>query len=239
MAPRAVLFDKDGTLIDFFAMWVPAYEEAAQRVVERMERPELLDAILRSGGYDPTTKQVTPGSVLASGTNQEVVDAWAAAAGDAWDDALGAVVHETFHAHALRPPKPTADLFAVFSALRERGVAVGVATMDAHASAEAALTQLGVRALVDVVLGSDDVQHPKPAPDMVLDFARAVKVDPAEVVMVGDSPIDLMMGRAAGVAATVGVLTGPSGHADLAPHADHVVASVAAFTEGAFFWQTT
>ncbi len=225
--PRGVLFDKDGTLIDFFAMWIPAYEEAARLVTEAMGRPELLDAILRSGGYDPTTQRVTPGSVLASGTNQEVVEAWAAAAGSAWRSSCAAIVHETFHAHARRPPKATADLAALFTALRREGVAIGVATMDDHANAVAALEQLGVRDLVDVVIGSDDVAHPKPAPDMVERFAAAAALATQDVIMVGDSPIDLMMGRAAGVARTVGVLTGPSDHDDLAPFADAVVASVA------------
>lgn len=224
---RGVLFDKDGTLIDFFAMWIPAYEEAARLVVDALGRADLLPTILRAGGYDPATGRVTPGSVLASGTNQEVVDSWAAAAGAAWLPRCGAIVHETFHAHARRPPKPTADLAKLFTALRERGCAVGVATMDDHANAVAALDQLGVRAFVDVVIGSDDVDRPKPAPDMVERFAALAGLATHDVIMVGDSPIDLMMGRAAGVARTVGVLTGPSDHEHLAPYADEVLDSIA------------
>lgn len=225
MTIRGILFDKDGTLVDFYAMWIPAYEEAANHAITRMGRPDLRDRLLVAGGFDPTTRRVTAGSVLASGTNQEIVEAWADAAGAAWIAELEGGVHAIFHDHSTRPPLATTPLAPVFEALKARGLFIGVATMDTHAAAEAALEHLGVRHHVDAVVGSDDVAAPKPAPDMVHAFARAVGIEPASVVMVGDSTIDLMMGRAAGVAKTVGVLTGPSTRADL--EADHVLGSIA------------
>jgi phosphoglycolate phosphatase len=51
------------------------------------------------------------------------------------------------------------------------------------------------------------------------------------VAVVGDAVHDLAMGRAAGVGLTVGVLSGTSGHADLAGLADIVVESIAALPE--------
>ena len=56
-------------------------------------------------------------------------------------------------------------------------------------------------------------------------FARQLGLDPARVVMVGDSLHDLQAGRAAGMR-TVAVLTGMAGTADLAPHADVVLPDI-------------
>jgi phosphoglycolate phosphatase len=44
--------------------------------------------------------------------------------------------------------------------------------------------------------------------------------------VVGDNMHDLEMGRGAGAGLLVGVLTGTSGEADLAPLADHVIADI-------------
>ncbi len=226
MVIRGVLFDKDGTLVDFFKMWVPAYREAATTVVERLGRPDLLNAILEAGGLDPTTDRVASGSVLASGTNRQVIETWRAAAED-WAPELDDRDLAIFHDHATRAPEPTADLDPLFVRLRSRGIALGVGTMDDTVAAEATLGAFAVRHLVDEVIGADLVQHPKPAADMIELFCERRALTPQEVVMVGDSPIDLQMGGAAGVGRTVGVLTGPSQAADLRPWADEIIPSIA------------
>lgn len=60
---------------------------------------------------------------------------------------------------------------------------------------------------------------------MCLAFAAKFGLDPARVVMVGDSLHDLEAGRAAGMR-TVAVLTGIAGEAELAPYADVVLADI-------------
>jgi len=57
-------------------------------------------------------------------------------------------------------------------------------------------------------------------------FCRAVGLGRHEIAMVGDAAADLVMGRAAGVAITVGVLSGTSRRQDLAALADLVVDSI-------------
>jgi phosphoglycolate phosphatase-like HAD superfamily hydrolase len=62
---------------------------------------------------------------------------------------------------------------------------------------------------------------------MVHRLCEQVGVAPADTVVVGDAVADVLMGREAGVALTVGVLTGVTTAADFAGHADVVVASLA------------
>ena len=61
---------------------------------------------------------------------------------------------------------------------------------------------------------------------MLLAFTEAVGVAPAETLMVGDSTHDLFAARAAGMPA-VAVLTGHAEAADLAPHAEAVLDTIA------------
>jgi phosphoglycolate phosphatase len=102
-----------------------------------------------------------------------------------------------------------------------------VATSDDRMPTERTLAALHLTELIDAIVCADDGIPVKPAPDMVLELCARVGIEPDRTAVVGDSVADLEMGRRAGVALTVGVLTGVGDAADLAPFADLVVASVA------------
>ena len=62
-------------------------------------------------------------------------------------------------------------------------------------------------------------------------FLAAAGLRADEVMVVGDTPHDMEMGRAAGVACRVAVLTGAGTRAALEPLADRVLASVEALDD--------
>jgi phosphoglycolate phosphatase len=119
------------------------------------------------------------------------------------------------------------DLPALFRGLRERGLRLGVATNDSEAALRAQIQRLRIGALIDFCCGYDSGHGAKPGPGMVEAFARALGLPAAAIAVVGDSLHDLDMARAAGAGLTIGVLTGASPREILAPHADHVIASIA------------
>jgi HAD superfamily hydrolase (TIGR01509 family) len=89
------------------------------------------------------------------------------------------------------------------------------------------LRRWGVRELFSAIVGREDVEQRKPAPDVVLRCLDRLDVQSQEAIYVGDSPIDIQAGRAAGVA-TVGVLTGASPRSVLAAEGpDAVLSSIA------------
>ena len=79
----------------------------------------------------------------------------------------------------------------------------------------------GVRSLADrfgVVVGGDEVEQQKPAPDGVLLACKSLRVNPASAAYVGDSPSDLQAARSSGArafAAGWGHLFTPDEPADL------------------------
>ncbi len=117
-----------------------------------------------------------------------------------------------------------ADALAAFRAL---GIRLAIATGDRRGRAEATLDALGVADDFVAIIGTDDVMHGKPAPDMVHAACERLGCSPEEVIVVGDSPADLMMGRAAGVAACIGVTGGFAVSERLGALADAVLPTVA------------
>jgi phosphoglycolate phosphatase len=222
---RGLLFDKDGTLFDFFQTWQPAYEAAAQRLAGG--DGELAERLLVLGGRDPATGRLRPDSPLASGSNADISRIWAEAVGHGDAEELNRNLSEDFNAHALRNARPVTDLVNLFGRLKSRGLKLGLATMDSNAAAEAQLLAFGVRRLMDFVCGYDSGFGEKPGPGMVEAFCRAAGLAPGEVAVVGDSPHDLDMARAAGAGRAIGVLTGVSPREVLTLHADLVLESIA------------
>ena len=60
--------------------------------------------------------------------------------------------------------------------------------------------------LFDYIVGADQVENDKPDPEMIFKTAEALDVDLKKIVMVGDSIVDMEMGRRASVGLVVGVL---------------------------------
>lgn len=218
-----MLFDKDGTLIDFNATWLPACRLAARRVAEFAGDPELADVLMRLGGWDAGRGAWQPNSLLTSASNAEIIENWAAAAGVHDARRIESLVLDTFYDCAVSSAVCIEGIHDLFASLSARGLSLGVATMDDERTARATLAGIGLDRWLDFVCGADSGFGTKPGPGMLEAFCRHVGIRPDEVVMIGDSPHDLNMGRRAGAGLVVGVLSGTHGADELAPLADHVV----------------
>ena len=224
-AIRGILFDKDGTLIDFQTQWMPAYRAAVAMLTAADEAKSR--RLLQLAGYDPVTHHLDPASPLACGTNRQIIGIWAKELGVPAAPEFVSRVEKMFHEIATANAKPITDLKALFGRLHARGIAIGVATMDSTATARANLRDFGVTDLVDFVIGADAGHGIKPDPGMFLAFCAAKGFSPSEAAMVGDSVLDLMMGRNAGASLVVGVTSGVTPRPTLSPYADVVLDSIA------------
>lgn len=223
-----VVFDKDGTLIGFGTMWGDWAIELGSRVSDAVGRDirKPLDAML---GFDPVTGAVSPHGALAAtpmARLREMTLAVVIEDGVPSHQAAAAVATAW---HAPDPEalvQPLADLRPLLEGIRAAGRQVAIATSDDREPTERTLAALGVADLVDATVCADDGVPVKPAPDMVLRVCQACRVPPARTAVVGDSPADLRMARAAGAGLVVGVLTGVGGEDELGPLADLVIGSV-------------
>ena len=224
VSTRGVLFDKDGTLIDFDSMWVPLYRAALMSLTEG-DAVHVEDMLVRSG-YDAETGRCKPGTTLTVGTTDAMVSEWRPdLAGAALEAAIIRI--DDMFADALGNVTPVTNLDVLFGTLRGNGYRLGVATNDVTRSAQACFDHLNLTPQLDFITGYDGVETPKPAPDMAHAFCEACGLEPSHVVVVGDNIHDLEMGVAAGVGLTVGVLSGNAAEEDFGTAADAVVGSVA------------
>lgn len=225
---RAVLFDKDGTLVDFRSTWLAVYRGAvAELAALAGGGAALAEALLRRHGYDPERDVFTPESSLLWASAAQQAALWAAEPELAAVPDVHATVARHFSDHEAYPPLALVELAPLFDRLRARGLKLGLATMDDTEAVERTLARFGVRDRIDFVAGADGGYGLKPEPGMVLAFCQAVGVSPAEVAVVGDNVADLLMARAAKAGLAIAVLTGGCPKDALIGHADLVLASIA------------
>ena len=223
-----VVFDKDGTLISFEAMWVGWARELGGRLELATRRPVAGD-VYATIGFDPTVDRVIPGGPLAVETMGGIRDLVGAVL-RRWCPSVTAarriLAEAWYEPDPVATAVPLADLPALLGAIRASGRRIAVATTDDRRPTEATLAGLGLSALVDDVICGDDAGPTKPDPAALAAIAERLGGSIARTAMVGDTPADLRMAREAG-ARSIGVASGVTGREELARDADLVLASVA------------
>ena len=224
-----VVFDKDGTLIDFDAMWGGWALDLGRRLEAAARRPVSPD-VFAAIGFDPSSGRVAPGAPMAVGTLDDI-ESIVETVLRRWCPSVAAARRAVDAAWNAPDPvalaEPLADLPSLFGILRASGRRLAVITTDDRVPTDATLRSLGVRELVGALVCADDGFPRKPAPDAVFAVCHAYRTEPARVAVVGDTPADLEMGRAAGAGLVLAVRSGLGADADLTGLADAVLDSVA------------
>ena len=198
---RAVLWDLDGTLTDSVALVI-----------------ETMNAVVRDHG-GPLLPNERVGEMTGLPLDAMFRLAWPDIA-DA-DLARYRLEYRTrYDLEAIPMTRLYRGARGTLRAFHAVGLLQATVTGKRAADCERILRGLGIDQDIDEYLGGDSVARPKPAPDLAQHAMARLRVTSDETVVIGDSPADLAMGRAAG-ARTVQVLWGFA-RAPL-PDADHVV----------------
>jgi phosphoglycolate phosphatase len=221
MPVRAILFDKDGTLVDIQATLGPA----TCAVLRRLGGEAMAARLAELTQVDMAAQRLKPGCPVISEATDVYGRAWARVLGRDYTPEFEREIDALYLETTLEHLHPIAEPRAVLGALHERGYRLGIMTNDADANTRAQMERLGLAGLIEFVAGYDSGFGQKPDAAPVLAFASHMGVTPAEVAVVGDSPHDLIAARAAGAVA-VGMLSGTNGAAALSPYADVLLPSI-------------
>lgn len=128
-------------------------------------------------------------------------------------------------------PKLFPGVKEILSRLREKGYVLTVASSRSSSSLNGFLGDMEIAEFVSYVLGADNVKMAKPHPEPVLRTMAVLGYTAAETLVVGDMPVDILMGKGAGTL-TCGVTYGNSSREDLAASgADFIIDGIGALID--------
>lgn len=184
-APRLLLLDLDGTLVDS----VPDLAAAVQRMLAALERPPVHQDDVRNwvgNGAARLVKRALTGSLDGEPAAAEFARAM---------PLFLACYAEENCRHSQ--PYPTAR--ATLERLAASGLPLACVTNKPADFTRPMLDQLGLAGYFGLVVAGDTVRAIKPDPAPLLHAAQFFKVPPGDALMVGDSVNDIQAARAAGM----------------------------------------
>lgn len=87
----------------------------------------------------------------------------------------------------------------VLEEIKKRGGKIAVVTASKKRLVKTALRSNGLRELVDVFIGKEDVEYVKPDPESLFKALKFLGGGAGESIMIGDNGKDILAGRAAGM----------------------------------------
>lgn len=215
---KGILFDKDGTLLNLLATWGTWAELVVRGLEENLtimgadfigEKNRVLgtqfDATGKLLDYDP----VGP---LTMATEEETygILAWQLyAAGVPWNEALTCVkninreaMNEMRRRHTAQP---LPGLLSFLQQCADVSLKLGVVTSDGSNTTKEHLEWLGIDHYFGTIVTRDRVANGKPAPEMAEKACYELGITPEETVIIGDSNVDMQLGKGAGLRLAIGI----------------------------------
>lgn len=195
-ASQALLFDLDGTLVDSVYQHVMAWHDALSSEAIELSVWRIHRRIGMSGGMFTRA--------LLRETNRPL------------DEALLTrlrAAHAAAYERRMGDVRPLPGARALLRRLDDLGQAWAIATSGRIETAQQSIDMLDVPEGVPIVT-RDQVQHAKPDPDLFLEAARQLGVDPLSAIVVGDSVWDMLAARR-GRMLGIGLLSGGYGTNEL------------------------
>ncbi len=207
---QAVIWDKDGTLADTLEYWRVVGHQRVRRLDAQV--PGVGARLRAAFGLSETTLE--PGGLLAVGSryeNEIAAAAYLAERGWDWRSALQLVQTIFRQVDQECPGVQTIPIRAggreVLRRMAQAGLKQAILSADVSVNVQAFVQSNDLKDLLDHHTGID-IGPTKPHPEPLLKTCAVLGVKPAQVVMVGDSPVDLEMARRAGCRGAVGVSWG-------------------------------
>jgi HAD superfamily hydrolase (TIGR01509 family) len=184
---RGIVFDMDGTLTDSIEAYFNVFREVTSRFGFQIRREDVLEPM--------ATGSLIWNRIIPEDSPDR-------------DEKIKQIMHviPEVYQEVFKHVLPFAGVESVLKKLDERKIRLGVLT-SSRGTAVRPLHHHSLSHYFKVILTREEGFPPKPAPDGILECLRRMNIQPSHAITIGDTPLDIRAGKAAGTL-TIGVLSG-------------------------------
>ena len=201
---QAIIFDKDGTLLDFDAFWIAVSVYAIKDMLKQLGRGDIpVDEFLDVLGVH--NGRTAADGILCKGTYEQ----------------MGLAIYEVLKSHGIdilpqETVRMTIDAYTrnadagevrptcenireILERIKARGIKLLVVTTDNYEITHKCLVELGIEDLFEKIYTDDGKTPVKPDPQCVSEFSQSFGIPAGKIIMVGDTMTDIRFARNAGI----------------------------------------
>lgn len=195
-----ILFDKDGTLIEFDRSWEKIGVRFVQSLLETFPVHNK-EAALRQLGV--IKESIDPKSVMGSGSLQQIIQAFNDVTGQDTTDWSKSTSQKLVD-ERIPEINWVEGVKEALIDLKAKGYQLGIVTSDTKKGVEQFLAHTNATSLFDLIISTEADAYEKPNPKVLSQY----NVDPQKVAIVGDTANDMKTASNANLGMAIGVLTG-------------------------------
>ncbi|SDJ06947.1 HAD family hydrolase [Natribacillus halophilus] len=228
---QGILFDKDGTLLYLHSLWSSWFDQLWEKIKNRITGNTLSKSQLaESIGLDTERNIVFSRGPLAIGTMDDmaiIVALHLYHQNLPWNEAVQIVrdsmedVNSTIDWKWYLQPLQGLETFLEKAYIN--GVKMGVVTSDDTKIANQHLHLLNIFHYFHSVIGSDQIDRPKPFPDIGYKACQKMMINPQHVVVIGDTNGDMEMGKSICAQTKIGVIPHTGMDVSYLKDANHII----------------
>jgi phosphoglycolate phosphatase len=221
---KGILFDKDGTLIEFNSLWIESTYEFLESITRIHNQEDKLAEIAYNVGLEGKT--VREDSALAGKTSGDLAEIISATLEVECESILKELDRFYYEKVKQNPGniKPVCDLQQLFGQLKSNGLKIGIVTADNYDVTKYILDMLKLTEQVDFI-ATADLYDKKPNIEALQVFCHEQNLQFDEVIHIGDTSIDMEFSKHCSYG--VGVLTGIGTKPALLKYTPYVLNNVA------------
>lgn len=230
MKTQAVFFDKDGTLLDFDALWAAVSENAIKEILSCVGMLDInVDEVLEALGVHNGVTDIS--SVLSYGTYAQISESIRVfLAKKGCTVKSNEIVAITDNAYKNASDKGEVlpackDICGVLQKIKDKGIKTALVTTDGKLMTDKCIDKLKIRQYFDRIYTADGEYPPKPNSHCINDFCDEYGINKSCAVMVGDTLTDVEFAKNGGIR-MIGVAKGERNTNILRRYTDIVVSDI-------------
>ena len=174
---KAIIFDLDGVIIDSLEAWFKVFNETREHYkLPKISKKEFIGSVWGS----PMEKDVER---YFKGKTIEQISKY----------------YFSNFTNFKEDTRLNPDVKETLEKLKGKKLKLGIVSNSFKKQVSGILEHHKIEHLFDVVLGGDDVENGKPAPDSIFEACKRLKIKPEEAVFVGDTMNDAGASKNAGM----------------------------------------